>query len=234
MQIFAGTSGFAYKSWKGPFYPEDLKDGEMLGHYAERLPTVEINNTFYRLPSTKQLSGWAAQVPSDFRLVIKASRRLTHIKRLKDPDETLPYLLDNVRVLGERLGALFFQLPPSMQRNVERLRIFLAAIPAEFRAAFEFRHPSWFEEEVYSVLRDRDAALCIADTQPDNGFPVVATASWGYLRLRREDYQPEALAAWRARIAAQDWERAFVFFKHEEAGNAPRLAEALMTLTRDS
>jgi uncharacterized protein YecE (DUF72 family) len=238
VRLLAGASGFAYKPWKGPFYPADLPDAGMLAYYAARLPTVEINNTFYRLPKADVLAGWAEQTPENFRFVLKASRRITHIHRLKEVGELVDYFLTTAGTLGDKLGPLLFQLPPHMRKDFDRLRVFLELVPPGRRVALEFRNASWFEDDVYELLRAHDAALCVAetggedddkdsDTQP---VPLVATASWGYLRLRRDDYTDADLSAWAGRIGAQPWSDAYVFFKHEDEGAAPRLAQRLTEL----
>ncbi len=227
MRLRAGTSGYSYKEWKGPFYPEKLPAKEMLGYYAERLPAVEINNTFYRLPKTSVLETWAAQVPEDFRFVLKASRRITHFKRLKEAGDETAYLLRTVAVLGDRLGALLFQLPPNLACDLERFDSFLTLLPEGGRIAFEFRHPSWLEEPgVSDRLRDHGAALVAVDDAEAPLEELVETADWGYLRLRGEGYGAEELAAWQTRIRATRWGEAFVFFKHEDAGAGPKLARA--------
>jgi uncharacterized protein YecE (DUF72 family) len=226
VRLLAGTSGFAYKEWKGTFYPEDLKDTEMLRYYAARFPSVEINNTFYRMPKVELLEKWAAEVPEGFTFVLKAPQRITHQGRLKNAGDPLGYFLQAAEVLGARLGPLLFQLPPFFHKDVERLRAFLALLPPQRRAAFEFRHESWADAEVQDALRARGAALCIADTDEDEQPPpVIATAAWGYLRLRRTAYAPDALREWAARIRAQQWSEAYVFFKHEDSGTGPALAK---------
>jgi uncharacterized protein YecE (DUF72 family) len=226
MKVLVGTSGYAYKEWKGSFYPQDLKDADMLRFYGERFSTVEINNTFYRMPKASVLAAWAAQVPPGFVFVLKGSQRITHMKRLKDAQEPLAYLLATAATLGPMLGPLLFQLPPHLKKDVARLRDFLALVPEGRAVAFEFRHESWLDEETKDALRGKNAALVSADTDESGeaGAPVVATADWGYLRLRRSDYADADLAAWADRIKAQPWQRAFVFFKHEEAGTGPALA----------
>jgi uncharacterized protein YecE (DUF72 family) len=234
VRLFAGASGFSYKPWKGPFYPEGLPDAEMLSYYAARLPAVEINNTFYRLPKAKMLEDWAAETPHGFRFVLKASRRITHMQRLKDVGELVQYLFETSGALGAKLGPFLFQLPPHLKKDLDRLRTFLDLVPADRRVALEFRNASWFEEDVFEALRARDAALCVAETEPDDKegsnetVPLVATASWGYLRLRRENYADADLAAWAGRIRGQDWSEAYVFFKHEDDGTAPKFALRLM------
>ncbi len=229
MNLWTGTSGYSYKEWKGSFYPEDLPNAGMLEYYSGRLPAVEINNTFYRLPKAEVLESWADQVGGDFRFVLKASRRITHFKRLQNAEDETEYMLRTAGVLGERLGAVLFQLPPNFKKDIERLNAFVELIGDPGRAAFEFRHSSWFDEETYECLRSRGAALCIADTDDQDGEPV-ATAEWGYLRLRKADYSDEALEAWATRIRDQEWERAYVFFKHEEGGVGPEMAERFMGL----
>jgi uncharacterized protein YecE (DUF72 family) len=234
LRLFAGASGFSYKPWKGPFYPEDLPDAEMLSYYAARLPAVEINNTFYRLPKAKMLEDWASQTPDGFRFVLKASRKITHIHRLKDVDEMVQYLFETAGTLSAKLGPLLFQLPPYMKKDLDRLRSFLDLVPDDRRVALEFRNASWFEDDVFEALRARDAALCIAETEPDDKesgsepAPLVATASWGYLRLRRENYSDADLEAWAGRMRGQGWSEAYVFFKHEDDGTAPKFALRLM------
>lgn len=230
MRIDVGTSGFAYPAWKGRFYPADLPARRMLPYYAEHFRTVEINNTFYRMPSTRLLQAWASEVPADFRFVLKASQRITHVQRLRDAGDSLAYLLEVTETLGPRLGALLFQLPPNLKKDAERLRAFLALLPQSRRAAFEFRHASWFDDEVYALLHAHRAALCIADAEGDLAVPFVATADWGYLRLRRPDYGDAALRGWAEQVRRQAWRDAFVFFKHEDAGQAPRLARRFVEL----
>lgn len=219
MEIRVGTSGYAYREWRGSFYPEKLKPAEMLRFYGERFGTVEINNTFYKLPERGPLERWAEQVPAGFLFVLKASQRITHRQRLSaESKETVDYLLDTASVLGERLGPILFQTPPLLKKDVPRLRAFLDFLPADRRFAFEFRHESWRDDEVHQLLRSRNAALVCADTEAagEAGAPIVPTADWGYLRLRRCDYDDRALAPWLTRIRAQPWKRAFVFFKHED------------------
>jgi uncharacterized protein YecE (DUF72 family) len=187
MKILVGTSGWSYKEWKGSFYPARLPAAEMLRFYSERFPAVEVNNSFYRIPAEAVLAAWAEQVPPDFRFVLKASRRITHNNRLKDEDGSLGYFLSAINPLGERLGPTLFQLPPTFKKDLERLGQFLGALPRYWRAAMEFRHSSWFDDEVYGLLRDRDVPLVVVDQDEDDGggSPLVVTASWGYLRLRR-------------------------------------------------
>jgi uncharacterized protein YecE (DUF72 family) len=218
VRLLAGTSGYAFKEWKGSFYPDDLKNDGWLGYYASKFPTVEINNTFYRLPKENVLREWAAQVPDNFTFAIKASQRITHYARLKpECADTVDFLLKNTSTLGSRLGPILFQLPPNMQKDVPRLRGFLGLLPPSRRFAIEFRHESWFDDDVFSALRERDIAMCLAE-QEDFKCPVNATASWGYLRLHRSDYDDAALGEWAKCVTTQTWSEAYVFFKHDEDG----------------
>ncbi|HUL79454.1 MAG TPA: DUF72 domain-containing protein [Vicinamibacteria bacterium] len=236
MDILVGTSGFAYKEWRGPFYPEKMKEKDMLRYYAERLGTVEINNTFYRLPGREMLLRWADEVPAGFAFVLKASQRITHRQRLSaESKETVDYLFDVASALGGKLGPVLFQTPPFLRRDIGRLRDFLGFLPAGRPVAFEFRHETWRDDEVYATLKSANAALVCADTEESGeaGAPIVPTADWGYLRLRRCDYDDAGLAAWAARIRAQPWRKAFVFFKHDEgdaAGMALKLLSALASI----
>ncbi len=220
-----GTSGYSYKEWKGGFYPEDLKASEMLPYYAQRLGTVEINNTFYRLPSKKLLDGWSSQVPDTFRFVLKVSQKITHFKRLKGVEEETGYLVESAASLGAKLGALLVQIPPNFARDDERLAAFLALLPAGMRAALEVRNQSWLVPDVFSLLEKHGVALVASQTDEAPEPPIVRTAPWGYLRLRKTAYEPGELTAWARRIADKGWEEAFVFFKHEQI--APDLAEKL-------
>jgi uncharacterized protein YecE (DUF72 family) len=233
MQILVGTSGWSYKEWKGSFYPADLPADEMLHYYGERFPTVEINNSFYRMPKEKVLLDWAEQVPAGFCFVLKASRRITHIARLADEDGSLDYFLRTANVLGGKLGPTLCQCPPSLKKDLGRLRSFLARVPRTWRAALEFRHASWFDDEVYEALREHDVALVAVDEDEGEGqgSPLVPTASWGYLRLRRTDYSDEALGQWAERIRSQPWREAFAFLKHEEdSPKGPEAAGRLMAM----
>lgn len=230
MQIRVGTSGWSYKEWKGPFYPATIAANEMLRFYAERFSAVEVDNTFYRLPKREVLAAWAAEVPERFVFALKVSRRITHIARLKDAADPLDYLLRTAATLGPRLGPFLVQLPPNLKKDVPRLRDFLALLAPPARAAFEFRHRSWFDDEVYAALRERNAAWCVADTGGEDDPPFVSTADWGYFRLRRAAYDEADLRSWAERIRAQAWEEAFAFFKHEEAGTGPRLAAQFLRI----
>jgi len=230
MNLYVGTSGYSYKEWKGTFYPEDLPDKKMLHFYGERFRSVEINNTFYRMPKPSMLEAWAAEVPAGFKFVIKASQQITHIKRLKDVEDSVSYLLEVTGTLKERLGPLLFQLPPHLKKDAARLRDFLALLPPDRRAAIEFRHQSWFDDEVFNLLRDRKAALCIAEAEERVEVPFVSTADWGYLRLRRPDYGDAELKAWIDRVRQPGWQDAFIFFKHEDEGKGPQMARRFLEL----
>ncbi len=228
MRVLCGTSGFSYSAWKGPFYPEHLASDRMLAFYAERLPTVEVNNSFYRMPAPKTLAAWRAQVPQAFRFALKAPQRITHQKRLVDAADPVAFFYRSAAELGATLGPVLFQLPPSLRKDLPRLTAFLELLPAGGSAAFEFRHPSWFADDVFEALRVRNTALCIAEG--DLETPVVATAGFGYLRLRRPEYAGPELQAWAERILAQPWGEAYVYFKHEDQATGPRLAQALAAL----
>ena len=228
MDLWVGTSGYSYKEWKGSFYPSDLKDPEMLRYYADHLPAVEINNTFYRLPKSSVLEAWAEQVPPGFRFVLKASRRITHIKRLREAGDETSYLFDTAGVLGRRLGPILFQLPPTFQKDLPRLQAFLAQIPPGKTAAVEFRHASWFEDDVFEALRAHGSALCQSDTDEAPAERVISTAPWGYLRLRKEKYTKKQVATWAEKVGSQAWGEAYVFFKDEGEGHGPAWAQQFL------
>ncbi len=233
MAWYVGTSGYSYKEWKGNFYPESLPQQDMLGYYAERLPCVEINNTFYRMPRTNVLEAWRDSVPRDFRFVIKASQRITHRKRLKDAEEPTQYLMERVKTLEDKLGAVLFQLPPHLRKDLARLETFLALIPEGVRAAFEFRHASWFDDDVFESLRMAGAGLCVADAEGE-GMPsameLPAMGAWSYYRLRKPNYSDADLGHWLARMHELRLDDCFVFFKHEDEGAGARLAERFLEL----
>jgi uncharacterized protein YecE (DUF72 family) len=233
MRVWAGTSGFSFPAWKGSFYPADLPAKGMLRYFAERLRAVEINNTFYQLPKPAAVASWAAQVPEDFRFAIKASQRITHFKRLSGVEEETAYLLRTIEPLAERLGPLLVQLPPNFKRDADRLTSFLTLLrelSATTRAAFEFRHPSWNDAAIRDLVEASGGALCGADTDELALAELSTGATWGYLRLRRERYEDDELAKWRSRLLATGWREAFVFFKHEDGGLGPRLAERFQGL----
>jgi uncharacterized protein YecE (DUF72 family) len=229
--IWIGTSGYNYPEWKGSFYPEKLPAAKMLPYYAERFPTVEINNTFYRMPKESVVLEWGDRTPPEFRFALKASQKITHFKRLKDAGDELSYFLRVSSALAERLGPTLFQLPPNMKKDLPRLEEFLGLLPKRWRATFEFRHQSWFDDAVYQALKARNAALCIADGE-DLETPLVTTADWGYVRLHRPSYDSPALTSWAKRLREQVWSEAYVFFKHEGEGSGPPVAEAFLRMTR--
>ena len=229
-KVWAGASGYAFKEWKGSFYPEKIQPEAMLAWYAERLPTVEINNSFYQMPKVTVLEHWAAVTPEAFRFAIKASRRITHDARLKADAaaESVALLYKNLTALGAKRGPVLFQLPPFLKKDPPRLKDFLQLLPEGHRAAFEFRHDSWFGDDVYALLRDAGASLCLSEREDSAPPPLVETAPWGYVRLRLETYSPDDLAAWAGRLAATQWEEAHVYFMHEPT--APGYAAALLAL----
>ena len=228
--LYVGTSGYSYKEWKGSFYPEKIPAKDMLSYYASRLRAVELNNTFYRMPQPGMVESWKAQVPDDFRFSVKASQRITHFKRLKDAAAETRFMLETVSVLEDRLGVVLFQLPPNMKKDLERLETFLKELPAEAPAAFEFRHPTWFDDDVLELLQSQNRALCVSDTDDMPVSHIDKTADWGYLRLRRVNYSDEDLAEWMKRVRAQEWKTTFVFFKHEDEGTGPKLAARFAAL----
>jgi uncharacterized protein YecE (DUF72 family) len=232
MDIQVGTSGWSYKEWKGSFYPPKISAEEMLPYYSSCFSAVEVNNSFYRTPAERVLLSWASQVRSDFRFVMKASRRITHNNRLRDDDGSLGYFLQAVNPLGERLGPTLFQLPPTFKKDLDRLGEFLHRLPRNWPAAVEFRHSSWFDDDVYQLLSERDVPLvAVDDVAEDSGAPLIPTATWGYLRLRRTDYDRPALESWAARIVAQRWHTAWVFLKHEEGSpTGPAAARELQQI----
>lgn len=232
MKLLPGTSGYSYKEWKGTFYPEDLPDKEMLAYYSKQLPAVEINNTFYRMPKADMLQSWAEQVSADFQFVLKASRKITHIKRLKECEDETEYLFRTAQTLGKQLGAILFQLPPFLRKDPTRLKNFLKLIPKKVKTTFEFRHESWFNNEIYECLKEKSCALCFSDTENNKLTELVSTASWGYLRLRRPNYSEDDLRIWIKEIEAQNWDQTFVFFKHEDEGAGPKMAKHFLELAK--
>ena len=230
MSIFVGTSGYNYPEWKGSFYPSDLSAAKMLPYYAARFPTVEINYTFYRMPSEKLLAGWTAQVPKSFRFTLKAPRRITHDAKLVNCEALTAQFCLVAGTLGEQLGALLFQLPPNVKKDIPRFEAFLAGLPPKAPAAFEFRHPSWFDAEVFALLESHRKALCIADSEKLS-TPIEPTADYGYFRLRDEGYQPADIENWARQIDAlrSRCRDIYVYFKHEEQGLGPAFARQLMT-----
>jgi uncharacterized protein YecE (DUF72 family) len=227
---YAGTSGYSYKEWKGSFYPADMSNSAMLPYYAVQLPAVEINNTFYRMPRTHALEGWHDAVGPDFRFVIKASRRITHQLRLKDAAEPVEHLARKLDVLGDKLGAVLFQLPPYLHHDLDRLQDFLAILPKNLPAAIEFRHASWFDDAVFDALERHGCGLCVSD---DGKFAIperVATTNWAYLRLRQPGYSDAALNDWIERVAKAGARQGYAFFKHEDEAVGPALARRFLDL----
>jgi uncharacterized protein YecE (DUF72 family) len=227
--IWIGTSGYNYPEWKGNFYPASLPASKMLAYYAERFPTVEINYTFYRLPTEKLVQGWAARTPSPYKLTLKAPRRITHDRKLRDTGDLVHAFCQAASALGPKLGVLLFQLAPTFKIDLAVFDAFLAELPKGARAAFEFRNASWLVDDVYERLRTRNLALCIADSDT-RSTPMIATASYGYFRLRDEGYQAADLDKWAdaVREHQSQWEDTFVYFKHEEEGKGPEFARQLM------
>jgi uncharacterized protein YecE (DUF72 family) len=224
VKIFVGTSGYGYKEWKGRFYPEKISPKDMLRFYAARLTTVEINNTFYHMPTEPVLASWAEQVPDDFVFAIKAPQVITHLKRMRDMGGETEYLLKTLSSLDRKLGPILFQFPPNFRADRPRLKDFLALIPGNFSCAFEFRHPSWLEADILDLLHSKGVSLCLADTEENPMTEIIHTAPWSYLRLRRADYSEADLSQWLEKILAQKWEQVFVFFKHEGAAKGPEVA----------
>ncbi len=231
-KFYVGTSGYSYKEWKGSFYPEDLPAKKMLRYYGEHFHTVEMNNTFYRLPAASAMQAAATEVPAGFRFVVKAPQRITHFQRLKGAEDSVSQFLGVARALKQKLGPLLFQLPPNFKKDVPRLREFLSLIPKDFRIAFEFRHASWMDEEAFKLLRKEEVALCLAEAEDGVETPLVSTADWGYVRLRLPDYSDAGLKKWIKRIREQAWREVFIFFKHEDEGTGPRFAQRLLKLAK--
>ena len=227
-KLLAGASGYSFKEWKGSFYPADMKPEGMLAYYAGRLPTVEINNTFYQMPKVAVLENWARATPPGFRFAIKASRRITHLSRLKADTaaDSVAFLYRNLAALGEKRGPVLFQLPPFLKKDLPRLLEFLAILPAGHRAAFEFRNDSWFSDDTYAALKSAGAALCLSEREDDAPPSLIETAPWGYVRLRLESYSDADLARWAERLAATGWDEISVYFMHEPT--APAYAQTLM------
>jgi len=226
-KLLAGASGYSFKEWKGGFYPQKIKPEEMLAFYSQRLPTVEINNTFYQMPKLGVLENWARSTPEPFRFAIKASRRITHMSRLKADSaaDSVAFLYRNLAALGAKRGPVLYQLPPFLKKDLARLTEFLGLLPRGHGAAFEFRNESWFCDDVYAALGNAGAALCLSEREDNAPPPLVETAPWGYVRLRLEDYSEEDLRRWADRLAATAWHDIYVYFMHEPT--APAYAQAL-------
>ena len=227
-RLLAGASGYSFKEWKGSFYPEKIKPEDMLAFYADRLPTVEINNTFYRMPTTAMLEDWAGSTPERFRFAIKAPRRITHMARLKAETaaDSVDFLYRNLAALGAKRGPVLFQLPPFLKKDLPRLAEFLRLLPEGHRATFEFRNDSWFADDVYDALKAAGAALCLSEREDNAPPPLVETAPWGYVRLRLETYSDADLEQWCRRLEATSWREIYAYFMHEPT--APAYAKTLM------
>jgi uncharacterized protein YecE (DUF72 family) len=233
MTLYVGTSGYSYKEWQGSFYPEKISASEMLSYYAERLPAVELNNTYYRLPQRSTVESWRTQVPKNFRFSVKAPRSITLYRRLKDVGWQTKQMLETVAALGDRLGTLLFRMPENMKKDLACLESFLKQLPADTPAAFDFRHPTWFDDEVRELLRSHNRVLVISDTDEMPLGHIDKTADWGYVHLRRVRYSKADLTAWSKQIKAQKWKKTFVFFKHEDEGTGPKLAAQFIKLSKD-
>jgi len=228
MNLYVGTSGYSYPKWKGKFYPKDLSAKGMLRYYGEHFGSVESNSTFRGMPKPEVLRRWTEEVPADFKFAIKAPQQITHIKRLKDSKDLLSHLFEVASVLEDRLGPVLFQLPPNFKKDANRLSEFLDLLPRGSRAAFEFRHESWFDEEIFDLFKKHKVAFCIAEAENELRVPFVATAGWGYLRLRREDYTDAELKEWVKQVQKQDWSDAFVYFRHEDTAKGPKFAKRFL------
>jgi uncharacterized protein YecE (DUF72 family) len=231
MTVYVGTSGYSYKEWKGSFYPEKISPKEMLAYYASRLHAVELNNTFYRMPKPEMIESWKSQVPENFRFSVKAPQTITHFRRLKDAAPQTRIMLKTVAALDQRLGAVIFRLPEDMKKDVKRLESFLKVLPIDTPAVFDFRHPTWFDDEVVELLRSQKRVFCVSDIEELPESYSYKTADWGYVRLRRERYTEAELVRWVKRIKAQKWKDTYVFFKHEDEGTGPTIAAQFVALS---
>src|ERR1041385_6190784 len=232
MPLYVGTSGYSYKEWKGRFYPPALPAKEMLSYYASRLHAVELNNTFYRMPQPSMIESWKTQVPDDFRFSVKAPQTITHFRRLNNAGPQTQLMLKTVAALEGRLGAVIFRLPENMKQDLKRLEIFIKELPVDTPAVFDFRHSTWFDDEVVELLRSQKRVFCISDIEDLPECYTYKTADWGYVRLRREKYSDADLKTWIKRIKAQNWKDTYVFFKHEDEATGPKLAERFIALSK--
>lgn len=228
MNLFVGTSGYSYKAWKGSFYPEKFPDKKMLNFYSEHFNTVEINNTFYRMPKQEVFESWKNQVNPGFKFVIKAPKQITHIQKLETGDN-VNYFVNTSHSLADQLGALLFQLPPYYKKDLDKLQSFVDFIPSNTRAAFEFRNESWFDEEVYNCLKKKNFSICLSDTDENPISDLIPTADWIYLRFRKTEYTPEQLKDWNKKITSYNFKDAFIFFKHEDEGKGPMFAKQFLS-----
>ena len=232
MALYVGTSGFSYKEWKGSFYPEAIAASEMLRYYASHLRAVELNNTFYRMPQPSMIESWKAQVSENFRFSVKAPQSITHFRRLNNAKPQTQLMLKTVAALESRLGAVIFRLPENMKKDLKRLEVFLKELPPDSPAVFDFRHPTWFDDEVVELLRSQKRVFCMSDIEDLPESYTYKTADWGYVRLRRVQYSDADLKVWVKRIKAQKWKDTYVFFKHEDEGTGPKLAARFMALSK--
>ena len=230
MNLYAGTSGYSYKEWKRSFYPEGIKPDKMLNFYSEKFSAVEINNTFYRLPKKSVFETWKKQVSKDFRFSIKAPQRITHIKKLKDVEENSKYFFDIIMSLEDKLGIVLFQFHPYFKKDLGLLQNFVSILPQNVTSAFEFRHESWFDDKTYSCLHEKNFPICISETDKNPDTALISTSSKGYLRLRKSDYSKNEIKKWFKKIIKQNWETAFIFFKHEDGAQGPKYARQLIDL----
>jgi uncharacterized protein YecE (DUF72 family) len=230
MALYVGTSGFSYKEWKGSFYPEAIAATDMLRYYASRLHAVELNNTFYRMPQPSMIESWKAQVPENFRFSVKAPQSITHFRRLNNASQQTQLMLKTVAALENRLAAVIFRLPENMKKDLSRLEVFLRELPADVPAVFDFRHPTWFDDEVVELLRTQKRVFCMSDIEDLPESYTYRTADWGYVRLRRERYTKAELVKWVKRIEEQKWKETYIFFKHEDEGTGPKLAARFIEL----
>lgn len=228
--LYVGTSGYSYKEWKGSFYPENMPAKDMLTYYSERFEAVELNNTFYRTPQPSMIENWKTQVPDNFRFSVKASQGITHFRRLKDAAHPTRLMLETISALDDRLGAVIFRLPSDMKKDLERLKTFLKQLPRDTPAAFDFRHATWFDDDVLELLRSENRVLVVSDTEDLPTTYMEKTADWGYLRLRRVRYSKPELKKWIKWMQAQDWKNTYVFFRHEDEGTGPKLASQFLAL----
>ena len=231
MTLYVGTSGYSYKEWKGSFYPENISAKDMLAYYSSHFHAVELNNTFYRLPQKSMIENWKSQVPQNFRFSVKATRFITHFKRLNDAGKETRTMLNIVSALEDRLGAVIFRLPEQMEKDLKRLEKFLKVLPLDTPAVFDFRHPTWFDEEVVALLRSQNRVFCVSDIEELPASYTYKTADWGYVRLRRVRYTKADLIEWVRRIRAHQWKDTYVFFKHEDEGTGPKLTAQFMNLS---
>ena len=232
MRFFVGTSGYSYKEWKGSFYPDTLPQKEMLSYYAQRFEAVEINNTFHKFPTEETVHAWAEQVPESFRFVLKARQIITHFRRLQNAERHTDDFIRIASVLKKRQGPILFQLPPNFKKDLPRLDAFLKYVDGRASIVFEFRHESWFCDDIYDCLRSHSTAMCVTDEVEVPQAKLVRTADFGYVRLREERYTTKALNEWIQRSRSQKWPEVYVFFKHEDVGAGPALATRFLELAQ--